>query len=566
MLNSPNINQSAMINKPAAKPVLAQSQTPAVSNVQQQIPQYTTNIYPTETVPVYTKTATPTPTFSEPKLTHTSWFYINDVHGKMTNMERIYNISQEFDRLPSHTFAKNFYTNTTDNVSKFKVSSGDIILGANYTTNQVANQFLNWSGFLASALGNHEIDVTDPSKLAKLLSDAKYKMLAINVEVNPNSPLNGKIDKSMIVEKDGVKFGIIGIAPPDMLERVKMNDTLKDLTISNVDETIKLVQQETKRLEDSGIKHIVVLSHAGIKNDQRLAKETSGIDLIFGAHTHNLVEGIKEGENLFYSPKGEPVIITQAGKDGETVGILNVDFDQNGVIKKAQNNIINTRSFTRPLFIKDSVENIIGKPEVIGKVKTTLPPPEKRLAENNPHGNLIADAMRHELGTDIGILNAGNIRGSFPQGTIDSRAISDITPFEDKMMILGLTEKQIVDSIKVGLKSLTRSSNKPGILLVSGLKYKANTKGELLEMEFIDKNNQVHKIDVNNPDPNKKYTVAADDFYATGGDGYLESNKNPEFVIQKFDLDKNKLACDYIKKLDQPIEIIDDHRVQIIEA
>ena len=71
-------------------------------------------------------------------------------------------------------------------------------------------------------------------------------------------------------------------------------------------------------------------------------------------------------------------------------------------------------------------------------------------------------------------------------------------------------------------------------------------------MEFIDKNNQVHKIDVNNPDPNKKYTVAADDFYATGGDGYLESNKNPEFVIQKFDLDKNKLACDYIKKFTNP--------------
>ena len=173
--------------------------------------------------------------------------------------------------------------------------------------------------------------------------------------------------------------------------------------------------------------------------------------------------------------------------------------------------------------------------------------------------------MRNELGTDIGILNAGNIRGSFSQGPIDTRLISDITPFEDKMMILNLSEKQIVDSIKVGLKSLTKSSNKPGILLVSGLKYKANKKGELLEIEFIDKNNQSHKIDVNNPSADKKYTVAADDFYATGGDGYLESNKNPDFVLQKFDLDKNKLACDYIKKLDQPIEITDDHRVQIVD-
>ena len=93
--------------------------------------------------------------------------------------------------------------------------------------------------------------------------------------------------------------------------------------------------------------------------------------------------------------------------------------------------------------------------------------------------------MRNELGTDIAILNAGNIRGNFSEGTVDSRLISDITPFEDKMWIIGLSEKQIVDAINVGLKSLTKSSNKPGILLVSGLKYKANKQGELLDLEFI---------------------------------------------------------------------------------
>ena len=296
-----------------------------------------------------------------------------------------------------------------------------------------------------------------------------------------------------------------------------------------------------------------------------MAQETSGIDLIFGAHTHDLIEGLQEGVNLFTSKSGEPVILTQAGKDGENVGILNVDFDENGVVKKAQNNVIKTKNYNRPLFVKDSVEDIIGKPEIIGKVKAAVAPPEQRLIENNPHGNLIADAMRNELGTDIAILNAGNIRGNFSEGTVDSRLISDITPFEDKMWIIGLSEKQIVDAINVGLKSLTKSSNKPGILLVSGLKYKANKQGELLDLEFIDKNNQVHKIDVKNPDPNKKYTVAADDFFATGGDGYLESNKNPDFVLQKFDMDKNKLACDYIKKMDQPMEIKDDHRIEIME-
>lgn len=559
MINVPNINQSATINT-SGNLLPKQKQIPDKSQLENtpQTKEYTTAIYPDKTIPVYTKTN------SEPKLTHTSWFYVNDVHGKMTNMERIYNMTKEFDKTNSSEVAPGFWSNTTGNISKFKVSSGDIILGANYTHNQVADKFLNWSGFIASALGNHELDVVEPGNLAKLLSDAKYKMLAVNIEIDKNSPLSGRIEKSTIVEKDGEKYGLIGIAPPDMKERVKMNNTMKDIQVSDAETTRKLVQKEVDKLKEQGINKIVVLSHEGTKNDIKLAKETTGIDIIFAAHTHDLIEGIKEGKNLFYSKSGEPTIITQAGKDGETVGILNVDFDENGVIKKAQNNVIKTRAYNRPLFIKDSVENILGKPEVIGRVKAAVEPPVKRLIENNPHGNMIADAMRTELGTDIALLNAGNIRGSFSQGPIDTRLISDITPFEDHMMILGLTEKQIVDSIKVGCKSIPRSSNKPGILLVSGLKYKANKQGELLELEFIDKNNQVHKIDVNNPDPNKKYTVAADDFFATGGDGYLESNKHPEFVIQKFEMDKNKLACDYIKKLNQPIEIIDDKRVQII--
>lgn len=556
MINVPNINQTVAANKVEAQQQVSK-QLPLANDNTPRKAEYTATIYPDETVSVYGK--------SNPKLTHTSWFYVNDVHGKMTNMERIYNMTKEFDATPAAKIAPAFWNKNTGDVSKFKVASGDIILGANYIHNQVANKFLDWSGFIASALGNHELDVVEPGNLAKLLSDSKYKMLAANVEIKEGSPLVGKIQKSMVVERDGEKYGLIGIAPEDMLERVKMNNTLKDFSVKNDDETIKIVQDEVNKLQAQGINKIIVLSHEGTKKDQRLAQETSGIDLIFGAHTHDLIEGLQEGVNLFTSKSGEPVILTQAGKDGENVGILNVDFDENGIVKKAQNNVIKTKNYNRPLFVKDSVEDIIGKPEIIGKVKAAVAPPEQRLIENNPHGNLIADAMRNELGTDIAILNAGNIRGNFSEGTVDSRLISDITPFEDKMWIIGLSEKQIVDAINVGLKSLTKSSNKPGILLVSGLKYKANKQGELLDLEFIDKNNQVHKIDVKNPDPNKKYTVAADDFFATGGDGYLESNKNPDFVLQKFDMDKNKLACDYIKKMDQPMEIKDDHRIEIME-
>lgn len=502
----------------------------------------------------------------EPNFTHTSWFYINDLHGKMTKMERIYVIAQQFDHtLPFNwDFFKNF---KNDKVSKFKVSSGDISIGCNANNNKVAYKFLQWCGFDATELGNHEMDVVEPGDLASLIDNTNCNMLALNVEVDKGSPLYGKFKKSIIRENNGEKVGIIGIAPSDMFLRVKMSNSLKSIKVKELDETIKLVQQEVDNLRKQGINKIALLSHSGIDNDKKIAQMIDGIDIIFGGHTHNLIKDIKEGENLFYSKSGEPVIITQAGKNGENVGILNVDFDKNGVIKRVQNNIVSTELYSRPLYIKDSVEKIIGKPEIVGRVGTAVPMPKHILIEDNPHGDLIVDAMRYELNADIGILNTGNIRGRFVTGAeVDSRLLADISPFEDKMMVIKLTEKEIVDAIKSGLvQSFNSENNKPGILLVSGMKYKCNKKGDLLNLEYIDKDNKSHVIDVNNPDKNKMYTVAVDDFFAMGGDNYLPSDLDKSRIIKTLDFDKNKLACDYIKKLPQPFDVKSDGRLEIVD-
>lgn len=512
-------------------------------------------------------------TFSETKsvykdseLSHTSWFYINDLHGKMTKMERIINMAQQFDKTPADQ--NDFFKNVSnDKVAKFKVSSGDISIGCNPNNNKVAYKFLDWCGFDATELGNHEMDVVEPGDLASLIDGTRCKMLALNVTADKDSPLAGKFQKSIIAENNGEKVGIIGIAPSDMFDRVKMSNSLQCIKVADINETIKLVQQEVDNLRKQGINKIALLSHSGIDNDKKIIEMTDGIDIIFGGHTHNLLEGIKQGENLFYSKTGEPVIMTQAGKNGEHVGVLNVDFDKNGIIKRVQNNVIKTAPYNRPLFIKDEVEKIIGKPEIIGRVGKAVPMPKHILIEDNPHGNLIADAMRHELDTDIAILNTGNIRGWFVSGMeVDSRLLGDISPFEDKMMVLKLTEKQIVDAIKTGLElSFKSETNKPGILLVSGMKYKCNKKGELLKLEFIDKNNETHAIDINNPDKNKTYTVAADDFFAMGGDNYLPANLDESQILKTLDFDKNKLACDYIKKLNQPFNVLPDGRLEIVD-
>ncbi len=489
-----------------------------------------------------------------PETIKASILAINDVHGKMTNMERIYAVSKQFDRT------------TSDDCDKFKLASGDIILGANYTSNQVANKFLNWIGVSENALGNHELDVI-PERLSELMNIANYKLLAINANVDPDSPMAGKIGKSVIEERNGHKYGIIGIAPSDMNERVKLNDSVKDIKIDDFDTTLNKVQDEVNRLRnEEGINKIIVLSHSGLKNDKKLAQNTTGIDIIHSAHTHELVKDLENGVNILYSKSGEPVILTEYGKDGENVGILNVEFNNDGVITKAQNNVVKTRDFNRTLSARAAVESIIGKPEIIGHVSKAVKPPKERLIQNNPHGGIIVDAMKNELGTDIAILNAGNLRGHFSEGPVDSRLINDITPFEDKIWIGKLSEKDIVDAIKVGGKSFKHSTHKPGILMISGMKYTMTDNGELKSLKFIDKDGREHDIDVNNPSTERKFTAAMDDFFATGGDNYLPTNENPDFVIQKLNFDKNKLACDYIRKFDKPFEVTENDKVTIIPA
>ena len=126
-----------------------------------------------------------------PQHTRASIFYVNDLHGKMTNMERLYAIARQFDSFtPSYQ------------MDKLKLASGDIILGENYLANRVAHNFMNWAGFSATALGNHEMDVV-PEKLSELIKNAKYRILGANVTVDKNSPMNGKITKSFVEEHNG---------------------------------------------------------------------------------------------------------------------------------------------------------------------------------------------------------------------------------------------------------------------------------------------------------------------------------------------------------------------------
>ena len=162
-------------------------------------------------------------------------------------------------------------------------------------------------------------------------------------------------------------------------------------------------------------------------------------------------------------------------------------------------------------------EKTLGKPEVVGRIKSAEPEPANRIAQENPHADFVADAMRDFTGADMTILGSANLRNTFEAGNINTRDISSIVPFKNGMMVAKLSEKTIVDALKFGAKSLVNAGTKPGILQVSGMTYKMNKQGELLAAEYVDRNGNKQALDINNPSETKTYKVVTDEFLMSAG-------------------------------------------------
>jgi len=481
----------------------------------------------------------------------TSILYINDYHGKSLNMERTMSASNTFD-------FRNKYKKDTDIL---KLSSGDIMVGEDIVINKAAVLFQNFIGIKASAVGNHEHDLQNNQE--KVLQHAKFNMLSNNVKINPRNPWSKVLKSSIVEEINGHKYGIIGSTPIDLFTRTKCGSLHRDFTVDNAEQTVKDIQLEIDKLKAQGVNKIILLSHLGNMFEKIIATQTSGLDVILGGHSHNLIKDVKEGENLLYSKDGEPVIITQAGKDGKNFGILNLEFDQNGVIKKVQNNIGNTKDFHRNMPLEYIFNKLFKNNKIYGEIKSAPSEPSNIIISPNPHAYFITDCMRKDLDCDIALIQSANMRGYFEKGEVDDRILNDILPFKNELYKMRYSEKDIVDAIKFACENSYKSHS--GIFYASGLKYSVSDKGQLLSMAFVGKKGNLTPIDIENPRYDKFYTTVINDYCAQGNDKFDMLNK-PEQIIEKTGIDSTVCVANVLKNMKKPAEIIDDGRITIIQT
>lgn len=147
---------------------------------------------------------------------------------------------------------------------------------------------MNEIGYDIWALGNHEFNF-GVDNLKNIMKQSKAAVLMGNV-YNPDG--SRMAEGYTIIEKDGVKIGIIGMVTPNIVKWDSVN--LKGYKITDpVEETKKIVKDIRNKVDI-----LIAAEHMGEENEydvansgvNDLAEACPELDLIIAAHEHKLVE------------------------------------------------------------------------------------------------------------------------------------------------------------------------------------------------------------------------------------------------------------------------------------
>lgn len=212
------------------------------------------------------------------------------------------------------------------------LDSGDMFQGTpyfNYFNGELEVKLMSEMGYDASTIGNHEFDAGIPN-LVKQMGHANFPLVNSNYIVDDNE-LSSVVQKDLIIERGGIKFGILGLG-------IGLNGLVSRNLYGNTVYTdpIKAAQKHADILKlEKGCDVVICLSHLGYKydtptvSDVILANQTRNIDIILGGHTHTFMKQPDVIKNL----DGNPVVINQAGWAGIMLGRLDLVFEKNSIDK-----------------------------------------------------------------------------------------------------------------------------------------------------------------------------------------------------------------------------------------
>ena len=471
------------------------------------------------------------------------------------------------------------------------VDAGDHIQGGVIgiiTNGEAIIDIMNKIEYDVATLGNHEFDYKIPQlEICEKRLNCSY--ISTNYCFRKNK--TNIYPSYKIVKSGDKKIGFIGVSTPQTLSKTYLNTLVDEdgnqiydfLTENKSQALYDKIQKDIDELKNKEkVDYIIILGHLGILGDALeentsagIVKNIQGVDALIDGHSHKVYSQYTPDKN------SKNVVLAQTGTKLANIGVLIIH--ENGTLSQQNLNEIpydpdlanETLNVTRSKkvyhvdkemndYINDIFESFSGElNQVIGytpfllkvfKNITESKESHTQLSRSNenPLCNLVCDSFK-ELGeADVSIMNAGTVRTDIDQGNISYQEVIDTMPFSNDVLVKEITGQTILDALEFGVRSLPEPTSR--FPQVSGITFKVdesiNSSVVVDENELFKSVNgerRVYNVRVNDEDidVNKKYTIASHSFILDGGDGY--SMFTPcEITKTAFGVD-NEVLMKYIK-------------------
>ncbi len=207
------------------------------------------------------------------------------------------------------------------------LDAGDFSQGTPYFTifgGKVEMELMNALEYDAACVGNHELD-NGEKQLAERVDMANFPILCANYNFSSDSPLYNKVKPYTIIDKGGIKVGIIGITLD--LNGYVFSGNIEGMEYVHPYNVVNTLAKELKEEKDCNL--VIVLSHVGYNNgresnptDDMIAANSQNVDIIVGGHSHTFIDK----PLIVKNKEGKEVIVLQADEKGNIVGRLDVNL------------------------------------------------------------------------------------------------------------------------------------------------------------------------------------------------------------------------------------------------
>lgn len=429
------------------------------------------------------------------------------------------------------------------------VSCGDYLQGGNagaLSRGQYIVDVMKAVGYDAVTLGNHEFDY-GAERMQELVPQIGAPVICANLyEYGASEPCFASYT---ICEYGARSVAFVGVTTPESMigEKYSFYDKegnqLYDL---RTDDVCNLVQVAVNEARSKGADYVVILSHLGEEQpalgitSHQLIAATRGIDVVLDGHSHSVIQR-DEVANL----DGKLVPVSQTGTQFANVGklVITADGDISTTLIPIEDILYESASVSAAIDkVHQELDQVTARQIAYSDFDLIMRDADGnrliRRGETNL-GDLLTDAVRHALNTQIGLFNGGGFRSGISAGTITYGDVANAQPFDDHLAVFEATGADILSMLARCTSALPAEEGQ--FPQVSGLKYTIHQQSDTVSDVAVLDEGSGNWIPL---DPTGRYTIASSDYYARGG--FYDTLKDSKQLFYSTGLVRDALA-DYLE-------------------